>query len=598
MMDALRRMKPPPASRTSWRWSRSTGPARWRTFPKYCEVKNGLSARDRLHPLIDDILDETQGIIVYQEQGDGDRQEDGGLLPGGADLLRRAMGKKIQAEMDAQRPIFLEGAARQDVPERKALEVWNLLDKFANYGFNKSHAAAYAVVSYQTAWLKANHPVEFMAGIANSDLHLTDKLAVYAEECRKPKERGGLGLEMVPPCVNRSDARFTVRDGKLVYALGALKNVGVDAMELLVAGRGGTPFATLFDVARRVELKRVGKRCLEMLAAAGAFDQLDPNRARVLAGLDPLMRYSAAIHEQRASAQVSLFGEAGEDLREPRLPDAEPWQPAEMLAEEFAAIGFYLSGHPLDDDMPALRRQDVRVLGDVQEITRNGPAVVKLAGIVTARQERRSARGNRFAFLQCSDPSGAWEAMVFSELLEAKRDLLEPGSRVILQVEAQQEADQLKLLARAVTPVDEAVAKTQTTADRASRLPGDAGRAVGPVRPAGAPEDRAGARARPHAPVPAGRRPPRRGGGGPAGALAGVVPGQGRAAVPAGRGDGGGGVRAARRAPRTPSCRPPPPGARGFSHAGRAPDRQGWVRGQAGAGAVATVARSGTAVRG
>ncbi|MCK0168923.1 DNA polymerase III subunit alpha [Jannaschia sp. S6380] len=456
MMDALRRMKPTciediVALVALYR------PGPMENIPKYCEVKNGLSKRDKLHPSIDHILDETQGIIVYQEQVMQIAQEMAGYSLGGADLLRRAMGKKIQAEMDAQRPLFLEGAAKNGVSKDKAMEVWNLLDKFANYGFNKSHAAAYAVVSYQTAWLKANHPVEFMAGIMNSDIHLTDKLAVYAEEVRKSADRGGLGLEIVPPCVNRSAARFTVADGKLVYGLGALKNVGIEAMALVVEGRGDAPFATLYDFARRVDLKRVGKRPLEMLVRAGALDQLDANRARVLDALDALVGYSAAIHAQRASNQVSLFGEAGEDLPEPRLPFREDWLPAERLGEEFKAIGFYLSGHPLDDYMPALRRQKVLTLADVQTQTLNGPMVAKMAGIVSSRQERKSARGNRFAFVQVSDPTGAYETMVFSDTLDASRDHLEAGCRVILQVEATQEADQLKLLARAVTPMDDAV---------------------------------------------------------------------------------------------------------------------------------------------
>ena len=454
MMDALRRMKPTciediVALVALYR------PGPMENIPKYCEVKNGLSARATLHPSIDHILDETQGIIVYQEQVMQIAREMAGYSLGGADLLRRAMGKKIQAEMDAQRPLFLEGAARNGVPEGKALEVWNLLDKFANYGFNKSHAAAYAVVSYQTAWLKANHPVEFMAGIMNSDIHLTDKLAVYAEEVRKAADRGGLGLTIVPPCVNRSEATFTVRDGALVYGLGALKNVGVEAMRLVVAGRAGRLFATLFDLARRVDLKRVGKRPLEMLARAGALDALDANRARVLEALDGLVGYSAAIHAQRASSQVSLFGEAGEDLPEPRLPWREDWLPAERLAEEFAAVGFYLSGHPLDDDMAGLRRRSVMTLAEVQAATARAPLVARMAGVVASRQERKSARGNRFAFVQASDPTGAYEAMVFSDVLDASRAHLEPGARVILQVEATQEADQLKLLARAVTPLEE-----------------------------------------------------------------------------------------------------------------------------------------------
>ncbi|MEM9350985.1 MAG: OB-fold nucleic acid binding domain-containing protein, partial [Pseudomonadota bacterium] len=345
-------------------------------------------------------------------------------------------------------------ASENGVDEAKANEVWNLLDKFANYGFNKSHAAAYAVVSYQTAWLKANHPVEFMAGVMNCDLHLTDKLAVYFNEVKKT-----LGLPYVPPCVNRSEATFTVRDGALVYALGALKNVGVEAMRLVTDGRGEKPFATLFDFARRVDLKRVGKRPLEMLARAGAFDVLDPNRRRVFDSLDALVAYSAAVHDQKSSNQVSLFGEAGEDMPEPRLSPAADWLPAERLGEEFTAVGFYLSGHPLDDYMAPLKRTGVMTLDDITAKAEGSPLVGKMAGTVTGRQERKSARGNRFAFVQLSDPTGAYEVTMFSDTLEKAREHLESGAKVVVQVEATMEADQLKLLGRAVTPIDNAVAQ-------------------------------------------------------------------------------------------------------------------------------------------
>ncbi|MHA6326905.1 DNA polymerase III subunit alpha [Roseivivax sp. CAU 1753] len=473
MMDALKRMKPDCiediiALVALYR------PGPMENIPKFCEVKNNLSERDTLHPSIDHILDETQGIIVYQEQVMQIAQEMAGYSLGGADLLRRAMGKKIQAAMDAERPKFLAGAKENGVDKDKATEVWNLLDKFANYGFNKSHAAAYAVVSYQTAWLKANHPVEFMAGVMNCDIHLTDKLAVYFEEVKK-----GLELPWVPPCVNRSQASFDVVNGELVYALGALKNVGLEAMRLIVDARGGArppgrassppdaktpataeerPFATLFDLARRVDLKRVGKRPLEMLARAGAFDQLDPNRRRVFESLDPLVAYSAAIHEQKASSQVSLFGDAGEDLPEPRLSPVNDWLPAERLAEEFKAIGFYLSGHPLDDYLPALRRKGVLTLDEVMKKAEAGPCLAKLAGSVAGRQERKSARGNRFAFCQLSDPTGAFEVTLFSETLEKSREHLETGAKVVVTVEATMESEQLKLLGRSVAPIDAAIA--------------------------------------------------------------------------------------------------------------------------------------------
>ena len=456
MMDALKRMKPTciediVALVALYR------PGPMENIPTYCEVKNGLKDRVSVHPLIDHILEETQGIIVYQEQVMQIAQVMANYTLGGADLLRRAMGKKIKEAMDAERPKFEKGAAENGVDKKKASEVFDLLEKFANYGFNKSHAAAYAVVSYQTAWLKANHPVEFMAGVMNCDIHLTDKLAVYFEEVKK-----GLELPYIPPCINRSYALFDVANGALVYALGALKNVGVDAMRLITDGRcqdgAEKPFATVFDFARRVDLKRVGKRPLEMLARAGAFDELDSNRRRIHDSVEILTSYSAAIFEQKASDQVSLFGDAGEDLPEPRLANVEDWLPAERLTEEQRAIGFYLSGHPLDDYVAPLKRKGVLNLDELTDKAQNGPLVAKLAGVVAGRQERKSAKGNRFAFVQLSDASGAYEVTLFSDTLEKTREHLEPGTKVVITVEATLEADQLKLLGRSIAPVDVAVA--------------------------------------------------------------------------------------------------------------------------------------------
>ena len=452
MMDALKRMKPTciediVALVALYR------PGPMENIPTYCEVKNGLKEIESVHESIDYLLAETQGIIVYQEQVMQIAQVMAGYSLGGADLLRRAMGKKIAEEMAKERPKFEKGAMENGVTKKKASEVFDLLEKFANYGFNKSHAAAYAVVSYQTAWLKANHPVEFMAGVMNCDIHLTDKLGVYFQEVKK-----GLKIGYIPPCVNRSQATFDVHKQKLVYGLGALKNVGVEAMRLLVEGRGDGEFVNLYDVARKVDLKRVGKRSLEMLARAGAFDIFDPNRRRVFGSLDALTAYSAAIHDQKTSNQVSLFGEAGDDLPEPRLAGGDDWLPAERLAEEFKAIGFYLSGHPLDDYMAALKRKGVLTLDEVTAKAERGACIVKMAGTVSGRQERKSARGNRFAFAQLSDPTGQYEVTLFSDTLDAARDYLETGAQVVIQAEATMESDQLKLLGRSVSPIDTAVA--------------------------------------------------------------------------------------------------------------------------------------------
>ncbi|TYP67071.1 DNA polymerase III alpha subunit [Stutzerimonas stutzeri] len=450
MMDALRRMKPTciediVALVALYR------PGPMENIPTYCEVKNGLRDLESIHPTIDDILAETQGIIVYQEQVMQIAQVMAGYSLGGADLLRRAMGKKIAAEMAKERPKFVKGAVANGVPDKKAGEVFDLLEKFANYGFNKSHAAAYAVVSYQTAWLKANHPVEFMAAVMNCDIHLTDKLAVYKRECDR------MGIEIVPPCVNRSAPTFTVGPGRIHYALGALKGVGLEAMRLIHDARADQPFRDIRDLARRTDMKRVGKRPLEMLARAGAFDGLDDNRARVMKSLDGLVAWSAAVQSQAASSQTSLFG-GGEDLPPPRAPLSGIWLPTEKLGEEHKAVGFYLSGHPLDDYLPALRRKKVMTLAEISQDALNGPLVAQIAGTVAARMERKSAKGTAYAFVSLSDPTGLYEVTVFSDLLTASRDKLEPGASVVLQVKVEPSGDQVKMLANSVTALEDAVA--------------------------------------------------------------------------------------------------------------------------------------------
>ncbi len=431
-------------------------PGPMENIPKFCNVKNGREERESLHPSIDAILDETQGIIVYQEQVMEIARKMAGYSLGGADLLRRAMGKKIQEAMDAEKPKFLAGAAANGVGRAKAEEVWNLLDKFANYGFNKSHAAAYAVVSYQTAWLKANHPVEFMAAMMNCDIHLTDKLGTYKQEVDR------LGIEVMPPCVNRSAATFTVEEGRLLYALGALKGVGVEAMRLITEARQtGGAFEGLFDFAGRVDLRRVGKKAMEMLARAGAFDALDGNRRKVLENIEALVRFSAAAHDERASLQVSLFGDAGVALPAPRLVHHEDWRPMDRLQQENAAVGFYLSGHPLDDYAGVLRRAGISTYAEVLRHAADGQArICRIAGAVSVRDERKSARGTRFAFVKLSDPTGLYEVRVFSDVLDVARDVLEPGKSVVLTVVATPEGEDVNLLAKAVAPVDVAVAGT------------------------------------------------------------------------------------------------------------------------------------------
>ncbi|WP_417261827.1 DNA polymerase III subunit alpha [Celeribacter sp.] len=458
MMQALRQMKPTciediVALVALYR------PGPMENIPTYCDVKHGRKELESVHPTIDHILAETQGIIVYQEQVMQIAQVMAGYSLGGADLLRRAMGKKIKEAMDAERPKFEEGAAKNGVPKKKASEVFDLLEKFANYGFNKSHAAAYAVVSYQTGWLKANHPVEFMAGVMNCDIHLTDKLAIYAEEVKR-----GLEIEIVPPCVNRSLASFDVVDQKLVYALGALKNVGSEAMQLIVRAReeGGKPFVTLYDFARRVDLKKVGKRPLEMLARAGAFDLLDSNRRRVFDSLEQLVQYSAAIHEQKASNQVSLFGDAGEDLPEPRLSPVGDWVASERLMEEHKAIGFYLSGHPLDDYASALKRKKIGTIAEVQaKAEAEGGAIMKVGVLVSGFRPMKSGKGTRYFRMNISDSTGQLAGIAMFPKkgeYEPSYEIFEKHDKLVMTLEGRFNDGQFDPMIRSVAPMDAIVA--------------------------------------------------------------------------------------------------------------------------------------------
>jgi DNA polymerase-3 subunit alpha len=298
-----------------------------------------------------------------------------------------------------------------------------------------------------------------MAAVMNCDIHLTDKLGAYKQEVDR------LGIAVVPPCVNRSEATFTVASGRIVYALGALKNVGVEAMRLITEARAaGGRFDGLFDFAARVDLRRVGKRALEMLARSGAMDGLDSNRRKVFESLEALMAFSAAAHDERASAQVSLFGEAGVELPAPRLAQPPDWSPMERLAQEQASIGFYLSGHPLDDYAGALRRE--KVLSHAELLRKAAAAtatVAQVAGTIAAIDQRKSARGTRFAFVRLSDPTGLYEVRMFSDVLDAVRDHLEPGRSVVLTVEATLEGDELRLLAKAAQPIDAALAGAAST---------------------------------------------------------------------------------------------------------------------------------------
>ncbi|HEY7688028.1 MAG TPA: DNA polymerase III subunit alpha, partial [Dongiaceae bacterium] len=398
-------------------------------IPRYIACKHGQEQPDYLHPTLEGILKETFGIMIYQEQVMQIAQTLSGYSLGGADLLRRAMGKKIKAEMEAQRKNFIDGAMARGVTEAKAAQIFEQVEKFAGYGFNKSHAAAYALVAYQTAWLKTNYPVEFFAASMTLDLGNTDKLNIFKQELDRLK------IRLLPPDINRSQAVFAVEeqpDGSraIRYALAAIKNVGRGAMEDLVARRAAAgPFRDLFDFTARLDGQLVNKRQLENLVCAGALDGIAPNRRQAFDSIELILRHAHSAASDRDSPQESLFGAIDTGPKRFALPVVEDWPVMERLRHEFEAIGFYLSAHPLDAYGASLRRLDAVKFGDLPAWLTGRPNTrAKMAGVVVSKQERTSARGNRFAFVQLSDASGIYETMVFSELLAASRELLVPGT--------------------------------------------------------------------------------------------------------------------------------------------------------------------------
>ena len=424
-------------------------PGPMENIPQYCAVKNGQQERETQHESIDRIVAETHGIMVYQEQVMQIAQSMAGYSLGQADLLRRAIGKKVKKDMDAERPKFLKGAEANGVARRTAQNVWDLMARFAEYGFPKAHAAAYAIVSYQTAWLKANHPVEFMASVMNADMGDTDKLKSHRLELRR------LGIALRPPCINDSDAVFAVKDDAISYGLGALKNVGSEAMRRIVQTRKDGPFRDLFDFADRIELRLLGKRQFTTLAEAGVFDVLDGNRQRVSDAAETLIAYSETLHKERASSQMSLFGGDESELPPPSLPDTCDWDASEKADRELAAFGFYFSGHPLDQHARLLKRKGARTLAEVQELATADSNEFLIAVTVLTVRERFSRTGSRFAFVEISDQSGSSEVTVFARLLETVKDKLAPGRCVLAVVSANLEQDQLKMRAETLNFLDE-----------------------------------------------------------------------------------------------------------------------------------------------
>jgi DNA polymerase III subunit alpha len=427
-------------------------------IPRYINCKHGKEEPDYLHPSLEGILKETFGIMIYQEQVMQIAQVLSGYTLGGADLLRRAMGKKIKEEMEAQRKAFIDGAVANKVKADNAGQIFDQVNKFAGYGFNKSHAAAYAMVAYQTAWLKANYPVEFFAASMTYELANTDKLNVFRQELQRQN------IALLPPDINKSYPTFSVErtnDGTLAvrYALAAVKNVGLGAIQTMVRARDeGGPFRNLADFCERVDPKTLNKRQLENLVLAGAFDSIHPNRKQVYEAVEQMLRQAVAVTEAKTSSQNSLFGDAAKAVV--TLGVGADWSPMDRLQHEFGAIGFYMSAHPLDAYGASLKRLDVVSYTELAAHLRARGPRAKVAGLLLGKQERTSAKGNRFAFLQLTDQTGMFEATIFSDRLSAAREHLEPGRPLLLSVDIRAEEDTLRLMISSVEPLDKAVANT------------------------------------------------------------------------------------------------------------------------------------------
>ncbi|MDC0073442.1 DNA polymerase III subunit alpha [Alphaproteobacteria bacterium] len=431
-------------------------PGPMENIPKYIACKNGDEKPEFLHETIEPVVSDTYGVIIYQEQVMQIAQVFAGYTLGQADILRRAMGKKIKEEMSAQRKIFVDGAISNNVDRSRAEYVFDLVDKFAGYGFNKAHSAGYALIAYQTAWLKANYPVEFYAASMTLEINNTDKLNIFR------KDMASHQIKLLSPDINHSNSDFKVeklnpKEFAVRYALSAIKNVGSQAIISICNEREKNGyFNSLLDFANRINASELNKRQIESLAKSGSFDLIDTNRSKIYRASEYLLKIATKASEDRNSSQENLFGNIEEEQLE--LPSSLPWGEMEALKEEFEAIGFYLSGHPLDAYSSILEKLDIKrfdsTIIDLNYINDK----VRLAGSIESIQERTSSRGNKFAFLSLSDTSGSFEAVVFSEQLSEYRELLFVGNKIIITVDIKFEDNLPKLSTISISSLDDASA--------------------------------------------------------------------------------------------------------------------------------------------
>lgn len=425
-------------------------------IPTYIKRKHGEEEITYLHPSLAPILDETYGIMVYQEQVMNIARALGGYTMGEADKLRKVMGKKQREEIPKQREKFTKGAIANGIAEDIAKSIFDQMEKFASYGFNKSHAAAYSLISYQTAYLKAHYPVEFMTAVMDLDMTNTDKLAFFTTECKAS------GIDVIQPDINKSGADFRVENGKIRYALGAIKGSSVAAMESIVSEREKNgEFKNISDFCHRLDFKYINRKQLEQLIKAGAFDCFDKNRGRLFENIETIMQNIYKSTELKTSKQSSLF--ATEELASSvNLKECADWPALERLRNEAAAIGFYLSAHPLDiykDSLPKLGVTNCISL--MQNIMVGDSIKANVAVCVESFQKRISKSGNKYAFVGMSDASGSFEALLFSEGIIKYEQVLSSGVPVLakITIDKADENSNPKIMINSVKSLDEAIAE-------------------------------------------------------------------------------------------------------------------------------------------
>jgi DNA polymerase-3 subunit alpha len=426
------------------------GPMESGMIDDYVDRKHGRKQVTYLVPQLAPILEETYGVIVYQEQVMKIAGALANYSMAEADDLRKAMGKKIAEIMAAHRERFHKGAVENGVPSDKAASIFDLMEKFGGYGFNKSHSAAYALIAYQTAYLKAHFPVEFLAALLTSEMGSIDHIVKFVAECRSHN------IAVLPPDVNASFKEFTVDGERIRFSLVAVKNVGEGAIDAMLEARRERPFTSIFDFCERVDLKRVNKRVIESLVKCGAFDVTGARRSQMMAFLETALDYGQRVQKERCDPQMGLFGreECPEPLNVPTMPDIDEWDERQKLIFEKESLGFYLSGHPLTRFEEVLNKFTTADAISIREAP-DGSAV-RIGGLVRGMKTIKTKKGDLMGFATIEDMHGAVEAVVFSKVYAAASDLLAEDRAVLVHGQIQKDEQSVKLIAEAITPLEEA----------------------------------------------------------------------------------------------------------------------------------------------